>query len=416
MIKKGFTVVIILCICGLIAIPRWRSLISTLYRNWGNLTLVRAIESRTEQTENIQRSQEYLEKAIFLDPNQTDIYFSLGKPQVLVGNYSEAKSTFHMSPENMLMHSIDAMWLVMIGNKYLDIQNYDNAVEVLNVLKVLTAGHSEVYKLECEAKPVQTAIDRAWGFGNFGDYQAEEIAYKLVTALVPGCPDGYYRLGEMYFGQQKYTEAVESYQQGIVMDSKTNSCGYEYLAGVYLEQGQVDEAMNAAETALQNNGGPQANLILGRIHQLKGDLSDAQDFYLLATSKTSQCAQDDLSRWMAYFYMSWMAFDRKKYDLAIIYMRQASQVAPGKVTEPQALKYLGDIYHQLGMLPDAIHEYERAIELAPLDWEWAWNIHLALADTYRDDGQANLAVSEYEFVLKWIPSDSYVTNELAKLR
>ena len=182
-----------------------------------------------------------------------------------------------------------------------------------------------------------------------------------------------------------------------------------------MEQGQLDEAMRAAETALQSGGGPQANMLLGRLYQLNGDLLLAQDYYLTATRQTSQCGQDDWSRWTAYFYLGWMAFDRKEYDLALSYMWQASQVMPGTAAESQALKYVGDMYQQRGMLLEAIQGYEKAIKLAPSDWDWAWRIHLALADAYRDHGQVELAIQEYSLVLISIPNDPYVTSELGRL-
>jgi tetratricopeptide (TPR) repeat protein len=88
---------------------------------------------------------------------------------------------------------------------------------------------------------------------------------------------------------------------------------------------------------------------------------------------------------------------------------------PGTTAEPQALKYVGDMYMQRGMLPEAILEYEKAIKLAPTGWDWAWRIHLTLAYAYRDIGYSDKAIREYQTVLESVPLDEEVRHELDRL-
>jgi tetratricopeptide (TPR) repeat protein len=403
-------------VAGLLVIAEGRSAISAGYRNVGNVALLWVVEGDKAQPTTLETAETYLGQTVFLDPDQPGAHRSLGETRVMKDDYTGAQVAFLKSRVDSHLNALQMVWLFFTGEQRLRQQRYDEAWQIHNVMATLTADNTVAVEPSCETKAVETALGRAWRLGHEGDLQAEEIAYHLVIALAPGCPDAYYRLGGLYYAQQRYDEAVRAYQQGISVDSKTIICGYEYLAGAYMEQGQLEKGRHAAETASQYGGGPQASMLLGRVYQLKGDFLLAGNYYLTATRQTSQCIQDDWSQWMAYFYLGWMAFDRYEYDLALFYMREASQVMAGTAAEPQALKYVGDMYRQRGMLQEAIQEYEKAVKLAPSGWEWVWRIHWALADTYRDGGRYDDAIREYKVVLSLSPQNEAVKLEFTKLK
>lgn len=399
----------------LVLLVEGRSLASASHRNLGNLSLESALVSGQSNAGALTLAETSLEQATALHPETVAAYRSLGEVRILNNDYAGASVAFLVSRADPHIGALQLVWLELAGERNLHLQRYEEALKVRDVMAGLTAGYRGLAEFSCESKTVETAQGRAWRLWLEGEGRAEEIAYQLVIELAPSCPGAYYRLGGLYYGQQRYDEAENAYQQGILADSKTVACGYGYLAGTYMEQGRLDEVVRAAEAASQHGGGPQAHMLLGRVYQLKGDLSLAQGYYSTAASQVSQCDQDDWSRWAAYFYMGWMAFDRKEYDLALSHMRQASQVMPGTSAEPQALKYVGDMYMQRGMLPEAILEYERAIALAPAGWDWVWSVHLALADAYRGSGQVDAAIREYTEVLRLKPDYQYARTQIYQL-
>jgi len=359
----------------------------------------------------------YWRRAVSGENGNPALYLSLGRIRVLDQDYSSASEAFKQgasATRSSTRLQLTSLWVLGRGQAYLDEKSYEAAGQLTIFLADLALAEPR-YALPCNSRPTELSLARAWSFGHEGDLLAEEKAYQLVMALTPRCADAYYRLGGLYYNQQRYEQAAKVYVQGIAVDTRAVVCGYGYLAGTYLAQGRLDEAAHTAETALPHGGGSQANLVLGRVSQLKGDLFLAQDYYERATEQASRCGQDDWARWTAYFNLGWMAFDRNEYELALFDMRVASQVMSGTAAEPQAVKYVGDMYRRRDMLQEAIQEYEKALKLAPPGWEWVWNIHLALADAYRDSGRGDEAIREYKVVMGFTPQNEAVRRELDKL-
>ncbi len=401
---------------GLLVVLGIRSIIGAGFHSMGNLDLLSAVTGKSQLQVKLARSERFLEQAIIFDPDKLVHYRSLGEVRLLKGDYPGAESAFLISSADPYLHTITLVWLLSTGVQVLHLKNYEEAIGVRNAMGRITTVYPDDAELTCKSKPVSFGLEQAESFDLRGDPKAQEIVTQMVIALAPGCPAAYYYLGNFRFSQQRYEEAIDAFRQGIAVDSKTIACGYEYLAGSYMELGKLDEVVEAAEAALQHGGGPQATMLLGRVDQLRGDLPRARGQYLTATQQTSQCEGDDWSQWMAYFYLGWMDFDRAEYDSAISSLLQASREMPGTASEPQALKYVGDMYRERGMLTKAIQTYEQAIRLAPAGWDWVKNIHLALADAYRDAGQVDSAIQEYIIALQWAPNDPYIEGELLKLQ
>ena len=416
MYRTFFKLIVSILTAGLLAVLCVRSITGAGYQNMGNLNLLWAVEEDSQVQEKLERAERYLKQAVFFDPDKLNHSRSLGEVRFFKLDYPEAQSAFLVSSADQHLRTFQLAWLFSTGVQVLHQKSYDEAIGVKNIMGRITSIYPEDAVLTCKSQQVSIGLGQAWSFGHEGDPKAQEIVYQMVIALAPGCPAAYYDLGNLRSSQQRYDEAIVAFQQGIAVDLKTTACGYEYIAGAYMEQGRLDEVAEAAEAAIRHGGGSQATMLLGRVYQLRGDLPHARDQYLTATQQTSPCEHDDWSRWRAFFYLGWMAFDRTEYDLAISYIMQASSVMPGTAAEPQALKFAGDMYRQRGMLPEAIQIYEQAARLAPAGWDWVKNIHLALADAYRDAGQTASAIQEYSRALQRTPNDSYIEAELSKLQ
>ncbi|MDP6098454.1 MAG: tetratricopeptide repeat protein [Gammaproteobacteria bacterium] len=63
-------------------------------------------------------------------------------------------------------------------------------------------------------------------------------------------PDTYYLMGNIYFLQQKFTEAIENYEKAIFEFSRFR-LAYKNMAYAYISLGDCDKALPAAETATE---------------------------------------------------------------------------------------------------------------------------------------------------------------------
>jgi len=401
---------------GVLIVSGIRSISGAGYRNFGNLNLLWAMRSNNNAQMKLEKGERYLKQAIDADPQRLSLYRSLGEIMILKGEYTEAETTFTVSSADSKIAALQLLWLYAMGMQDLSQKRFDDAYAIRDVMLRLSSSSPPNTELTCASRMVEYALEQSWGFRNEEDHEAGDLALQFAIALAPECPDAYYRLGLLRNTQESYEEAIVAYQQGIARDSKTVSCGYGYLAASYLDLEKLDEVVRSAESSLQYGDGPRAAMLLGRVNQMRGDLPRAREYYLMATRFSQKCDQDDWSQWMAYFYLGWIAFDQAEYDSAISYMLLASQLSPGTAGEAQALKYVGDMYRQRGLLQEAIPTYQKALSLAPPGWDWILGIHLALADAYRDAGQVDLAIQEYNNALQWVPNDPYIVGELLKLQ
>jgi tetratricopeptide (TPR) repeat protein len=415
-IRLGLPVILLILVI-LVAAARRTGLQDAMLRNLVNHAWLTSAGEAASIPAMKGVTEKYWQLAADRSTGNPTVYLGLGRIMVLGQDYTGASEAFKKgasatrSPTGLQLISI---WLLRQGQSYLDKDSYEVAQQFVTLLASLTMAEPR-FVPDCTSLPIELGLGRAWRFGHEGDSQAEEIAYQLVKALAPSCADPYYRLGSLYSDRQRYAEASELYEQGIAVDTEEIVCGYGYLAGTYLAQERLDEAGRTAKTATLHGGGPQVNMVLGRLSQLKGDLLSAQEYYERAAEQASQCDQDDWARWKAHFYLGWMAFDRNEFDLAISYLERASQVMPGTSAQPQARKYVGDVYYRRGMFPEAILEYRRALAMAPEGWAWVAEVHRALADAHRDSGHSELAIQEYRRVLIWKPNDPDAIREMTKL-
>ncbi len=86
-----------------------------------------------------------------------------------------------------------------------------------------------------------------------------------------------YNQGLDLFGQEKYEEAVETFQKAIQEDSNNGEI-YMALSMTYQRMGKLDEAIDAAKQAarLMPNE-PLAFTNLSRVYQQKGMIPEAEE-------------------------------------------------------------------------------------------------------------------------------------------
>jgi tetratricopeptide (TPR) repeat protein len=398
----------------LFLVVRGGAAIALPYRNLGNRPLLALAADRTPATADLQRAERQLIQSAALTPDDRIPYRSVGVIRTLQGDLDGAAAAFLTSTDVSLPTYTTTTWLMLAAIQRLERQDYAAAVRLSELTAALTA-QAPGLALGCNSKVLDVPVGRGWRWRRDGDAQAGELAYRLAIAAAPNCPAFHYWLGSFFAEERRYDEAVVAYQEGLAIDTTTQAEGYTGLARAYLELGRLDDVATAAAAGLASGGWDWPHYLLGRVAQLRGDLPAAEAHYRQVLHPPGASLAKDWSTWFSYFHLAWIYFERGDTGAAVAYLRAASQLMPGTTAEPQAIKYLGDVHARRGMWPEAIREYQRALALAPADWQWAAVIYRALGDAYRDSGQPEAAVRAYRAVLDRLPDDAYARQELMKL-
>ncbi|GEJ55888.1 hypothetical protein AMYX_06290 [Anaeromyxobacter diazotrophicus] len=174
-------------------------------------------------------------------------------------------------------------------------------------------------------------------------------------------------LGRAYYLKKEYARA-EPYLVQVVEQHQSFADVYNMLGIVYHDQGQYQRAQRAFEAALRINPGyTDAALNLAVLYNDTGKYQAARDVYRQALDH-SGAAPGQLDRFV-------------KGKLANMYAD------------------LGEVWLSAGLYPEAVREYQRALELCPTFVD----IRAKLANAHRDSGARDLAIAEYEEIVRQNP-------------
>ncbi len=175
-------------------------------------------------------------------------------------------------------------------------------------------------------------------------------------------------LGRGYFEKKQYSQA-EKFLTQVVEQNQSFADVYNMLGVVYHDQGQFARAQRAFEAALRLNPAyTDAALNLAVIYNDMGKYREAKEVYAAALGR-----------------------QRASPNRMDPYVK-------GKIANMYA--DIGNVLASSGMVPEAVAEYRRAIELGPTFVD----IRMKLADALRDLGQHDEALKEFEALLDINPN------------
>jgi tetratricopeptide (TPR) repeat protein len=150
--------------------------------------------------------------------------------------------------------------------------------------------------------------------------RAVEVAERIVKEFA-GRPSPLFLLGQVYYEQEKYAEAVRAWEQGLRIDS-TQPAAYQSMGLMSLEEGDYETAIAHWRTALE----------------IASDWPGA----------------------------------RRAIGLALMHLQRVDEAVPelqeelkSSPNDPQTHYLLGQALFQLGRFPEARKSYESAIEFYP---------------------------------------------------
>lgn len=156
--------------------------------------------------------QEFLlaEKA---DSRNADIQAGLAQAYMLKRAYDLAEK--HLLKAIDLSHG-DPRYYQNLGALYVTLERYDDAIAAFR-----KAADNLLF-----ATP-----ERAWdgiGFAQYlkQDYAAAERSYRKSLELNPRHAQGYFRLGELFYGQNRTAEAADAFSRAVELDPRSANSHY----------------------------------------------------------------------------------------------------------------------------------------------------------------------------------------------
>ncbi|MES2536579.1 MAG: tetratricopeptide repeat protein [Pseudomonadota bacterium] len=178
---------------------------------------------------------------------------------------------------------------------------------------------------------------------------------KTGLSINPGCADYHFYLGNLTIHENKFNEAIVSYQQTLAIQPDYPGAHFN-LGKAFKAQGDMNAAQNAYQKALSLKPDyAEACLELGNLFKEQGKPDDALSSYQKALAINPDYVEVYLS--LGNFFTAQGALDK-----ALDYYQKTLSLRPEYV---EALLNLGNLFHQMGNQVQALAMYRKALVIKP---------------------------------------------------
>lgn len=181
--------------------------------------------------------------------------------------------------------------------------------------------------------------------------------------LFPEAPEYYFYLGIAYYQQEKYQEALNTYDAGLAIIPKENlplkSDFYGQIGDIYYQMKQLDQAYKAYDEALKYN---DKNIVVLNNYAYflsleKKDLKKAERMSALCIK-----LEPDNATYLDTY--AWIFFEQGSYTLAKIYIESALE--KDKTNSAELIDHYGDILFMSGEKEKAVEQWQKAKEMGKI--------------------------------------------------
>lgn len=178
--------------------------------------------------------------------------------------------------------------------------------------------------------------------------------------LFPEAPEYYFYLGIAYYQQEKYQDALNTYDAGLAIIPKENlplkSDFYGQIGDIYYQMKQLDQAYKAYDEALKYN---DKNVVVLNNYAYflsleKKDLKKAERMSALCIK-----LEPDNATYLDTY--AWIFFEQGSYTLAKIYIESALE--KDKTNSAELVDHYGDILFMSGEKEKAVEQWQKAKEM-----------------------------------------------------
>lgn len=182
---------------------------------------------------------------------------------------------------------------------------------------------------------------------------------ERCTELFPTTPEFFFYLGIGYFQQEKYEQALETYQKGLEVIPKENvsmiSDFYGQIGDIYYQMSNLPEAYKAYDEALKYNAD---NVVV--LNNYSYFLSLEKRDLDIAERMIARCIQlvPDNATYLDTY--AWVFFMKGNYVLAKIYIENA--LSKDTTNSADLVDHYGDILFMSGDKEKAVEQWKKALE------------------------------------------------------
>lgn len=239
--------------------------------------------------------------------------------------------------------------------------------------------------IRCDSKESSLYEERAQIYYEQQRFNLAEADYKKMVELDPGSVMGYMGLGRNANAQKRWDEAVKQFDYVTKLASDYSS-GYAFRAESYLALEKWDEATDDIISALSYDWDRKAVYLATDVKE--------PALTMLASKMKVQAAKSP--RETTWPYVLGLVYERnRQYEKAIKYYTDANNIEVSPVT----YRRIAVCYSDAGNFGQALNYIDKALNLDSTDID---NLSYK-ANLYYEIGQPDLAIAEWDKVLKKIP-------------
>ena len=336
-------------------------------------------------------------------------------------------------PEEIMARS---EFLLRQANEAVRQNEFDAALAITDSAQKLTPNSANVYFM------------RARVYSEVGQWQSAETAYRKVLELEPTYRGVWNNLGNNTFRQQRYEQALGFYQKEIARNAKfkpqsraEEAIPFYQLGRAYVELGKVDSAQASFQHALAldsayalchfnlallfEDESELAPALAHAQHALQIEPANLEYRYLAGELLVKLLRYEEAIALLSEVAAQWPWHHGAQYNMgqALVRLGQAEEgrkyldeaervrAEDAKIehlentirslpNDPMAHASLAFAFRRAGRYNDALHAYQVAAHLAPMNMEIQTNI----ANLYLLKSDTSRAIRHYQRILQYNPT------------
>lgn len=374
------------------------------------------LHTRAPDTEQILQQLEY---AAHAGGDRARVIYGLFKAHLLHGDYERSGEALSSYLSMTSDSDVPMLWLAKQAETLVDAGRDEDALQITAMIDRLALRRKQADHRSLWESEANQLVGRAWRLDLAGDHQSAIALVKLSIALAPWSPEGFYNLGDFYLYQQRWSEALDSYERGLTEDPL--SCrGLIGVGKVYLYQDQkefADNLLSSGEQLLAQGEDTWGHYMIGRAFHWQGKEELAIEHYQAIVDLPHDGDVDAEPIWGANIDLGSIYEERGDADAAIAYYRAAVRASTQYGRGAEALALIAHVYRSQGKHEEAIKELEQALTLLA-DSSSAQELKLSLLRQLGDScwvvGRSECSDSAYEKVLSVDPQDTLAKSRISR--
>lgn len=289
-----------------------------------------------------------------------------------------------------------------LGHAYFNQEKYDDAI--IQYEKVIDANPDAELKAECLESIGDIYYDKE-------DYANAEVYFKEAIKIDQNLIEAYWGLGQTYFSQEKYDDALTEYDKILELnvDNDVKSETLRAIGQIHVLKGDNNQALKKFSEAKElDNTLEDAHLQLAsEIYDFKGEDEGLDQFKKIIESNPNSELAAKVYIEIGNIYSGVCdSSEKEDYIEAEKNYREAIKISPNSKLSAMALNGIGDIYYAQKKKDIAIENYKEAIKIDP-DFEDA---HYNLSVTFEDKKMHHEALLEIDEAIRINPNNSAYYN------